>query len=146
MRCESLHLTLAFIGEVPVDRIEILKSAAAAVRGEEFLLQLDKLACWRHNRIVWVGCEQAPFFLLTLAGQLAGRIAEAGFPIEARDFAAHVTLLRDARCAEFPSIEPIDWNVSDFVLAASRQSAGGSHYEIIGRWPLEPATSNGCVA
>ena len=58
-----------------------------------------------------------------------------GLPLDERDFAAHVTLLRDARCEELPAFETIVWPVGEFVLAASTPQGGG-HYEIVGRWPL----------
>ncbi len=148
MRRDTLHMTLAFVGEVPAQRIGILRQAAAGVTGQVFTLTLDRLACWRHNRIAWVGCSQAPLPLLTLVGQLAERLADAGLPLEARDFAAHVTLLRNARCQPLAEAEPIAWPVHDFVLAESQlasssklsQGAGeGAHYHIIGRWPLMPS-------
>ncbi len=135
MRRDGLHMTLAFIGETPVERIDDLRAAAAQVTGEAFTLEIDRLACWRHNRIVWAGCAQAPLPLLTLVGQLRERLAEAGLPLDDRDFAAHLTLLRDARCEELPAFEAIAWLVGEFVLAASRPEGGGN-YEIIGRWPL----------
>ncbi len=135
MRRDGLHLTLAFIGEVPVERIDDLHAAAARVASAPFLMEIDRLACWRHNRIVWAGCEQAPLPLLTLVGQLRERLAEVGLPLDDRDFAAHVTLLRDAHCDVLPVFGRIAWPVADFVLAAS-QPEGGGHYEIIGRWPL----------
>ena len=137
MRRDSLHMTLAFIGDVPVERIETLRHAAAQVSGSAFELSLDRLACWRHNRIVWAGCEQAPLPLLTLVGQLTERLAEAGLSLDTRDFAAHVTLLRDARGEELPECESFIWPVGEFVLAAALPEGGG-HYEIIDRWPLAP--------
>ena len=143
MQRDTLHMTLAFIGDVPVERIEILRHAAGQVSGAAFGLHLDRLACWRRNHIVWAGCEQAPLPLLTLVGQLTDRLGEAGLPLEARSFAAHVTLLRDARCEEMPQSqsqtllpEPLVWPVGEFVLAASGSADGNARYEIIGRWPL----------
>lgn len=157
MRRDTLHMTLAFIGDVPAERVGILQRAAAGLTGPTFTLMLDHLACWRHNRIAWVGCSQAPLPLLTLVGQLAERLADAGLPLEARDFAAHVTLLRNARCLPLAQAETITWPVRDFVLAetklvpfmprrvqrvlapGSKLPGGtneGAHYHIIDRWPL----------
>lgn len=142
MQRNSLHMTLVFVGEVPVDRIEVLQHAAADIRVPEFSLHLDRLACWRHNRIVWAGCEQAPLPLLLLVGQLAEKLETAGLPLDVSDFTAHVTLLRDARCEALPACEPITWQVNEFVLAASNPAAGngGPRYDIVGRWPLVLAT------
>lgn len=151
MRRDTLHMTLIFIGEVPAERVEVLRQAAAGVISPAFTLQLDCLADWRHKRIAWIGCSQAPQPLLTLVGQLAGRLAEAGLPLEARDFVAHVTLLRNARCQPMAAAAPIRWPVCDFVLAetlpaSSRtlpQATGeGGRYRIIDRWPLVTSLSD----
>lgn len=151
MRRDTLHMTLAFIGDVPAERVGILQQAAAGLTNSPFTLMLDHLACWRHNRIAWVGCSQAPLPLLTLVGKLAERLADAGLPLEARDFAAHVTLLRNARCLPLAQAETITWPVCDFVLAetklvpqrvlapGSKLPGGtneGAHYHIVDRWPL----------
>jgi 2'-5' RNA ligase len=132
MRRDTLHMTLAFIGEVPEARIEVLRQTAARLREAPFSLQIDRLDCWRHNRIVWAGCRQTPPPLSRLAGQLA---AESGVA-EAREFAAHVTLLREAQCQPLPGFAPIVWPVSEFVLVESKLSNKGAHYDIIDRWPL----------
>ncbi|MFA6310723.1 MAG: RNA 2',3'-cyclic phosphodiesterase [Sterolibacterium sp.] len=144
MRRETLHLTLAFIGELPGDRIEILLAAARQVAAPAFSLCLDRLDCWRHKRIAWIGCSQPPLALLTLVGQLYERLAAAGLPLETAEFAAHMTLLRNihcARCAPMPALEAIGWSVTDFVLVESRLASEGPHYTVIGRWPLVGETS-----
>jgi len=136
MRRDTLHMTLAFIGEVSESRIATLRQTAARLREEAFSLQIDRIDCWRHNRIVWAGCRQTPPPLTRLAGQLAA--AEA---TETREFAAHVTLLRDAQCLSLPGFAPIDWPVNEFVLVESGLSDKGAHYDIIDRWPLLPSRS-----
>lgn len=144
MRRETLHLTLAFIGELPEDRIAMLRSAAGRVTAPAFSLQLDRLDCWRHKRIAWIGCSQPPLPLLTLVGQLYERLAAAGLPLETAEFTAHMTLLRNihcARCAPMPALEAISWFVTDFVLVESILTSEGSRYTVIGRWPLSGGTS-----
>lgn len=145
MRGETLHMTLVFIGDVPAERIGIVQQAAAGVTGPAFTLQLDHLACWRHNHIAWIGCSEPPLHLLTLVGQLSERLADVGLPLETRDFATHVTLLRNARCQPMAEAEPISWPVHDFALVESKPASGsklpggtpeGAHYHIIDRWPL----------
>lgn len=140
MRCETLHITLAFLGEIAVDRIALLREVAAGLHAPFFTLRLDKLGCWRH--IVWAGCAETPPELSSLAGQLASSLRAAGFLLEERPFAAHVTLLRNARCDLLlkaqPSLPAIDWQAAEFVLVQSQSSATGVGYTPIGRWPLAP--------
>jgi 2'-5' RNA ligase len=139
MRQDSLHLTLAFLGDLPAGRLlEARRSAdelLADARPAAFTLTLDRLAHWRHNRILWAG-GQSPA-LTALADGLCRRLREAGFRLDDRPFTAHLTLLRDARCpAPPPPVEPVAWLVREFVLAESALSPAGAHYRAIGRWPL----------
>jgi len=138
MRRDTVHLTLAFIGDADAVRIESLRQAAALVSGNAFSLNLDRFGCWRHNRIVWTGCSEPPLALLALVEQLTQRLSSVGFPPDARDFKAHLTLLRNTRCLPLPEFEAIAWPVAEFVLAESQLSASGADYTIIGRWPLAP--------
>lgn len=135
MRRDSLHITLAFLGDIPAERLAELKSIAGAVVVQPFDLAVDRLGYWRHNRILWAGADAAP--LTALAGQLAARLASAGFRFDPRPFVAHMTLLRDAeRAGALAMRDPVRWPVTEFLLVRSGLSPAGAHYEAIGRWPL----------
>jgi RNA 2',3'-cyclic 3'-phosphodiesterase len=142
MREDTLHATLAFIGDIAPERMADLRVAADAVRAPAFRLAFDVAACWRHNHIVYLGMRRIPEALHGLQSDLAARLREAGFPLEARAFSPHITLLRKAECSgmcverENPATEPVAWSVRDFVLVKSSISANGSRYVQIGRWPL----------
>lgn len=136
MRRETLHMTLAFLGEIPAERVATAMAAADELAGTEaFDLTLDRLDYWQHNRILWAGGVSPRLTLL--ADTLGSRLREAGFTIDTRAFAAHVTLLRDARCEAVPVMPAaLSWPVREFVLAESRPTSAGAAYDIIGRWPL----------
>lgn len=135
---DILHLTLAFLGDTAPERLPALQDIGARLaRLPGFVLRLDKLACWRHNHIAWVGAETVPAPLQALVDALRSELGAAGFPLETRPFAAHVTLLRDARCgAPAPPAEPFDWPVTEVVLVRSVLERSGARYQAIGRWPL----------
>lgn len=141
MQSDTLHLTLAFIGNVPVDDLAKLEDAAAGVQAPAFRLTLDRLGFWEHNRILWAGSRGADTGLTQLASSLAGRLQAAGYGtgIKAgRPFAPHVTLVRNVpdKRPELPEIPALEWDCDHFVLVRSRLSSRGSAYETIGRWPL----------
>jgi 2'-5' RNA ligase len=137
MRPDTLHLTLAFLGGISPEMAERAVAVATAVQGQAFDLLLDRLECWRHNHIVWAGASVLPAPAVTLAEGLARALRVAGFSLERRPFAAHVTLLRNARCPEtLVHPEPIVWPVRDFVLVESRLLPQGASYEVVGRWSL----------
>lgn len=148
MRRDTLHLTLAFLGEVDAAGFEAAVGAADEVAaatdgsaGTAAALTIDRLACWKHNHIVWAGCDVVPPPLAVLASGLGATLRGRGFRLDSRPFAAHVTLLRNARCgAELAVPVPFEWPVGEFVLVESHLGAEGARYEIVGRWPLAGAT------
>lgn len=143
MRRDTLHLTLAFIGDIARERLDALRAAADKVAFAPFTLRLDRIAGWRHNHIVWAGATELPAELESLVSQLNAALAEGGFPVERRKFAAHVTLLRNAR-GEFPAAEldpPIDWPVGEFVLVESDLRPEGAQYTVVASWPGMVGTS-----
>ncbi len=134
-RAPSIHMTLLFLGQVEEARLAALHAAAAGVRVSPFSMSLDRAACWRHNRIGWLGPTVTPAALGDLARSLRVAVEGAGFAFDHQPFAPHVTLVRDATCRPLAaSIAPIEWPVRDLVLVRSRLEASGSRYETIGRW------------
>ena len=137
MRRDTLHMTLAFIGDVAQERLPALFAVGDRVGATAFTLALDRLAGWRHNRIVWAGAHETPPPLAALVGRLNGELAATGFPAEQRSFAPHVTLLRNAR-AILPerTIEPIEWRIDGFALMESQRCEDGAHYTPIRQWAV----------
>lgn len=138
MRRETLHLTLAFIGATPPSRVAELGLIAAQIHAPACDLVLDRLEYLPRKKIVWAGASLLPATLAKLAADLNVRLEAARFPTEDRPFAAHVTLLRNARCRIRP-LEPllITWRANEFALVESETRPEGASYRIIGRWPLD---------
>jgi 2'-5' RNA ligase len=135
MRRESLHLTLAFLGDIPTDRVADAMGVVEAITVEPFELTLDRVGYWKHNRILWAGGVSPR--LTFLADALNAGLRAAGFGLDTRPFSPHVTLLRDARCSAAPVLsEPFAWRARELVLAESRRASDGARYEIVSRWPL----------
>jgi 2'-5' RNA ligase len=131
---ETIHLTLAFLGEAEPPRAV---AAARRIQGKTFSLPVDTARYWRHNRIVWAGPGALPDPLKGLAGDLRRELLREDFVLEEREFAAHVTLVRKAGPPEFlPPLPRLDWPVQEFVLVRSVNSGGASRYETLQRWPL----------
>ena len=127
----KIHLTLAFLGNADAGRAS---AAAASVRGRAFELAVDQARFWKHNRIVWAGPAEMPDRLAALVDQLHAALRQAGFVLEDRPFAAHVTLVRKAGApAAFPPLPAVEWPVAEFLLC---RSAGG-RYDTLERFPLK---------
>lgn len=136
MRLDSLHLTLAFVGSVPRERIPDLLAVGASVTPRAFDLTLDVLGEWARKQLVWVGPSTTPEPLAGLADELHQGLVAAGFSMESRPFVPHVTLLRNAACAtQRTSVgKVVRWWSEGFVLVESKLLASGARYEVVGRW------------
>ena len=137
MRADTLHLTLAFIGDIPRAQIPQLLLLAGEVSSPAFTLCLDMAALWERQHLVWAGPRQPPAELMDLAGQLSSRLQAAGVPVDRRGFKPHVTLLRRCeRAFAERDIEPVVWNVRNFVLVESLREPAGARYRVLAQWPL----------
>lgn len=136
-RADSIHLTLAFLGDVDNEVMPRLLDPPSGIAPEPFDLTLDEWGCWTHNNIGWVAPSRVPAPLGELAANLAGWLRGAGLSLEQRPFKPHVTLVRKAHCARMEqAMLPIAWQVSDFVLVRSQRLPQQSRYEVLGSWPL----------
>jgi len=139
-RADTIHLTLAFLGAVPVDRLDALRAVAATIEAPAFELHIDRLGYWAHKHLLWAGCAPEPA-LAGLVDLLRCALQNAGFAEvdgKRQEFFPHVTLLRKlaekAQPGDCPQLDR--WPCQRFVLVRSRLSAAGSVYETIGEFPL----------
>lgn len=146
MRAETVHITLAFLGETPAERLDVLLACADSVHTGAYDLVLDQAGYWRHNRIGWLGASEMPPRHLDLVQALTAALKAADFPVDSRPHVPHVTLLRKSRGGEVPTCTPVIWPIRDFVLVRSVLEFDGAHYEVVRRWPLgkRPASEGDC--
>jgi 2'-5' RNA ligase len=129
----KVHLTLAFLGNVEPEKAV---AAARRIEAGAHALPIEKAQYWKHNRIVWAGPRATPAPLASLVEALHATLRRAGYGLEDRPFAAHVTLLRSAPPPrELPPLPAVEWPVREFTLVRSAVDKG-SAYEIVGRFPL----------
>jgi 2'-5' RNA ligase len=137
MRADTLHLTLAFIGDIARAQIPRLMSLAGELRCPAFTLSVDRAACWERPRLVWAGPRHPPGELLDLAAQLTARLQAGGVAVDHRVFKPHVTLIRrHDRAIDEHDIAPIAWKVRNFVLVESMRVPAGVRYRTLGRVQL----------
>ena len=104
VRPEGIHLTLKFLGDVPVNRIEemeqVLTQACAGFPA--FSFSVEGLGCFpnpRRPRVVWVGVREESGTLKGLQKAIEDGMEKVGFAPEGRRFHAHLTLGRTQRRA-----------------------------------------------
>jgi 2'-5' RNA ligase len=143
MRADTLHITLAFLGETPVDRLEALVACADSVQADAYELLLDQAGYWRHKRIGWLGAGETPAQHFELVEALNAALQAAGFPVDPRPHVPHVTLLRKSPGGEIPECRSVSWPIGEFVLVKSVTESDGAHYEVMRRWLLGGGPESG---
>ncbi len=125
----NLHLTLAFIGQLPPARVRALQPAIDQIAVGPFEWTLDRLGVFREARVLWIGGAPA-----TALEQLAARVrslldAEA-VRYDPKPFVPHVTLLRHCTTKELAdsAVAPIAWPVREVRLVVSLSTASGVRY------------------
>ena len=127
----NIHLTLSFLGKAEPARAI---AAAKRVKGAPHQLPIEHARYV--NRMIWVAPRQVPAPLAALHSALAVELYREEFILERRPFAAHVTLIRNARGAVLHELPAIDWPVNEFVLVRPSLSSRGPTYEPLERFPL----------
>lgn len=123
------HVTLAFIGAFPENRVPYLLERAAEIQVEPFRLNFDRLEYWPRPRVASLSAATVPPELQTLVDSLNGVMLDLGLQPEDRTYRPHITVSRNARAFTTERIAQrtiIDW--SSFELVESVSGPGGVSY------------------
>ena len=97
-RKDNFHLTLHFLGETEISKIQGLRDAIdrIAINYNPFQLSFEKLGQFiKNNRsIVWVGLKKSQK-LFDLQKELGFILRKEGFEIEDRSYSPHITIARE---------------------------------------------------
>jgi len=154
-REEAIHLTLAFLGNVPDEREPAIEAALRQVAGRHAPLALrvgevGSFGSLHRPRVLWVGLDGALAGLTALKEDVEAALAPLGYVPEERAFRPHLTLARareprgDARLAEaraglgrsFSAGPAADFTAGDLILYQSHLSPHGAKYTPRARLPL----------
>jgi 2'-5' RNA ligase len=153
---EGIHLTIFFIGDVILDRIEPTKAALAAVARNipPFSYHVRDLGAFPNlgrPRVVWVGIEDTQKRMALLHQAVNEALANVGFKPETRRFSPHLTLGRVRRKASRDDKQRIGDAVAalrekgvdlgeeqarELILFRSILKSTGAEYTPLGTFPL----------
>jgi 2'-5' RNA ligase len=141
MRADTLHVTLVFLGNIGLHRLEALKLAAQEVEGNAFDLAIDAAHYWRHNHIVYAAPNIVPPQLAQLVHDLEERLGKHHFGFDKRDYHPHVTLLRHAKWNDvlLPGMNKVVWRARSFALMQSAPDENGANYRMLARFNMKLA-------
>lgn len=151
----QLHLTLRFMGEVPVEALDRIDAALAGIRVEPFILPVAGVGAFppdRPPRVLWVGTRAGHPRLHQLRQRVDDALLGAGLSgLDVRVFHPHFTL---GRCGVGSSpgavagflkkhrdFEGPAFRVEAFTLYASRLTADGAVHTPLLSVPLTASAS-----
>jgi 2'-5' RNA ligase len=95
----SIHLTLAFLGELDDIRLAeaIRVTEVAAQQARSFSYRLSRIGVFgsvHRPRVIWMGIDESSGALLYLHRILNRELERSGFEVDRRPFSPHLTLAR----------------------------------------------------
>lgn len=112
------HVTLAFVGQFPQDRIPELRQKASLIQIEPFRLSFDRLEYWPRPKIAILASPTVPPELRAVVSMLNEVLEDVGVTPDDRTYRPHITVVRGAR--PFPTER-----------LAQRATTEWSHFELI---------------
>ena len=94
---ENIHLTLKFLGDVSVTKLEEIKSALAQVTFPPFSLEIKGAGAFpnlKRMNVIWVGVGEGWSQVELIFEQTEKLLHQLGFSCETRPFSPHITVAR----------------------------------------------------
>lgn len=142
MRTETLHMTLAFLGETDAAKTQELVEACRQWRLPSGAMVLREPGRFKNAKVVWLGPgETSPGSLIWLQqayDELWAKLAPWGWQPREAGFRPHVSLLRNAGSGDMDALQgpPVRWAPERCVLVGSQPSSAGSRYTVLAELPL----------
>jgi 2'-5' RNA ligase len=150
---ENLHLTLAFLGHTPDERLDEVTDAArdAAASVSPFRLAFDHAGRFPERgrpRVVWLGISEGEASVVKLGEGVYAGLRSRDIRFDDRPLAPHLTLARiaeDASAAEAKTvgaaletmpIPPLHFDVTEIAVVQSVLSPKGPRYTALATVPL----------
>lgn len=144
VRDANYHITLRFLGEQPLGRIQQIKGMRLNHGLSAFPYRIGAIGRFRKARgdILWVGVSQGEDRLAALKQALDKGLAAVGFPPEERPYHPHITLARDVTWeGSFHNLQAQALSIGEtagaITLMESRSTAEGVRYIPLMRWELD---------
>ncbi len=156
---DGMHLTLKFLGNIPLSGVEPLLSCLEPVASSHhlFSLELAGLGMFpnrRKPRVLWAGADGDLDALTSLQQASEEAINALGYPPEQRPFRPHITLGRPRRSVSDAQLSriglvvsglapplPVGWQVEAVDVMQSELNSSGARYTVLGSLPLQSLPS-----
>ncbi len=150
---DNLHLTIKFLGDTPVDRVEAVTKAVAIAADKTTAFEINIAGCGAFPsrgkpNVLWIGLEDLAGGLKQLYRYIEDSCSAAGLAKDTRPFHSHLTIarLRDSRGAReiaqlhlAHGFEAQTFAANDVCLIRSELSSAGSRYTVLSRPKFRPS-------
>jgi len=156
VRAENLHLTLKFLGDIQIAKVETLAAAVqcAASKSGPFEIVVGDCGAFPPRgqpRVLWIGIDDLYDRLDLLKQHVEAQCEDIGLPREQRPFHPHLTIarLRQPRGArhlaelhkEF-GFDRETFLTTDLTLIRSELGSAGARHTIVARYELGSSKSD----
>jgi 2'-5' RNA ligase len=93
----NIHITLRFLGNITIGRMEEVGEAITKVRFTPFAVKIQGVGAFpnrRYSRVVWAGITEGVNPLQAIFAQLEPLLRNIGFAPDRRGFSPHLTIAR----------------------------------------------------
>lgn len=94
---ENIHLTLRFIGEIPVGLVKVLCNEITGLKYQQFQMHVKGLGVFpslTRPRVIWAGVSEGSDKLIELYRLVESIVRRLRVPPEREEFVPHITLAR----------------------------------------------------
>ena len=151
---ENLHVTLKFLGDVPLNELPALIKAIQKGTEQVDAFDLEFLGCGAFPNLtapktIWIGCDQGADDLTFLASRIEDELFTLGYPKESRKFSPHLTIgrVRKSSAASVLSLTEFftvqkqkpfgSCGVDEVVIYSSELTRQGPIYDVLATVPLK---------
>ena len=134
----TLHMTLAFLGDVDKTLIPVIEKIGGRLVASPFNYNVNVAGCFPKAQVAWLGAKDTPWHLFELQKNLQSLLAAAQLGHDKRTFRPHITVVREVE-TPFPdrAIPPVRWPVDHFCLVSARTGPSGPEYDVLKTWRLK---------
>lgn len=147
LRDDNLHLTLKFLGDIPVKSLETVAQAAQRAASTVSPFEVLVSGCGvfpprGQSRVLWVGIQDASGHLASLHSALEDECAKASLQREEREFHPHLTIARIRKPHQARQLAAVHQETgfdvatvraAELVMIRSELRSEGSRHTVISR-------------
>ncbi|MEJ2280345.1 MAG: RNA 2',3'-cyclic phosphodiesterase [Candidatus Bathyarchaeota archaeon] len=93
----NMHLTIRFLGDIPISMVDVLSEEMKNLQFSSFKLEIRGVGAFpklNYPRVIWAGIRKGSKLLEDIFSQLEYRLTGLGFKKDNKGFSPHLTIAR----------------------------------------------------